>query len=302
MNKTIYLVDAYAHIYRGYHAVPPLNDAAGRPSNALFAMGRFLMTLEKELKPEFGAFVFDKGPPAKRLALHPEYKAHRPPMPDELKSQVGPIRELVAAAGWKILEREGSEADDIIAAAAVTLAPSEVMVVSNDKDLSQIVDDRVKLLVTLPKGGGKFLLRGLAEVKEKFGVGPEQIVDYLAMVGDSSDNIPGVPGIGPKTAATLLQEHGSLDRVLADLGLVKQAKVREKLAAANDILALNRQLISLDLSLVSEAWAEPEKLRLGSPDTAALLGIADSYNLKSLASELSNAFSRGLGQGVFEFS
>ena len=120
MDNTIYLVDAYAHIYRGYYAIRALSTSEGKPTNAIYAMGRFLLTLEKEYTPDMGAFVFDLGAPVKRLEIAPDYKANRPSMPDDMRLQIAPIREMIKAAGWNLLEKEGNEADDILAALAAS--------------------------------------------------------------------------------------------------------------------------------------------------------------------------------------
>jgi len=281
MSKEIYLIDAYARIYRGYHALPPMSDSKGRPTGALFAMGKFLLGFEDEYHPDFGAVVYDLGEPKARTEVLPEYKANRAPMPDELREQLGAIRDMVAAFGYPILEIEGREADDVLAALASEFTDFEVRIVSSDKDLAQVVDGRVAMLVPDRKGGG-MSLRGIREVEEKFGVTPDKVVDYLALIGDSSDNIPGVPGVGAKTAASLLNEFGSIDGIYANLERVKREKVRDALRESEGIVRRNVGLVRLDRSLPDDSWRDPEMLRRRLPDWNALLEMAGDYDLKSL--------------------
>ena len=213
MAAPLLLIDSYSQIYRGYYAIRGLSTAQGTPTNAVFAMTKLLLKFRDEYEGYDGAFVFDKGRPAQRMLLAPAYKANRPPMPEELKLQMPVIRELAAAFGWPLLEEPEYEADDLIAAFARSAAGA-VLIVSSDKDLSQLVTEQVKMLVPARKNG--FELRDAEKVREKFAVPPELIVDYLALLGDSSDNIPGVPGVGPKTAAAILNSCGPAEKWLDD--------------------------------------------------------------------------------------
>lgn len=190
MAAPLLLIDSYSQIYRGYYAIRALTTAQGIPSNAVFAMTKLLMKLKEEYEGYEGAFVFDKGRPAQRMALAPAYKANRPPMPDDLRSQLEIIRDMIHAFGWNIIEWDGAEADDLIAAAAANFTDRKVLIVSSDKDISQVIDERVEMLVPDHDGKG-FTRRGIEETIAKFGVKPSAIVDYLALIGDSSDNIPG---------------------------------------------------------------------------------------------------------------
>ena len=204
MQGTIMLVDAYAQIYRGFYALPLMSNSQGEYSNAIFAFLRFLLSLEKYHAPDYGAVVFDLGKPTDRLKILPEYKANRSPMPDELRSQLPVIREVVEAFGYPLLECEGREADDLLAAIAAQFADFNVKIISADKDIAQVIDERVEMLI--PGGKKGLQKRGVEEVIEKFDVKPEQVVDYLSMIGDASDNIIGVAGVGPKTAAKLINQ------------------------------------------------------------------------------------------------
>ena len=300
MNNTIYLIDAYAHIYRGYHAIPLLSTTTGKPSNALLAMGKFLLSIEKDLTPEYGAFVFDKGPPVDRLRILPEYKATRPSMPEELKAQIIPLRKMVKAFGWNLIEKEGFEADDVIATLACKFAESKVNIISNDKDISQIIDDRITMLVTSPGQKG-FEIRNVKTVEEKIAVRPSQIIDYLSLVGDAADNIQGIQGVGPKTAAKLLKEYGCLDNIIASVEQIPNKILREKIKKSSETLKKNVRLITLDKNITLEGVDAKENLLINSPDLDALVSIAEEYELKSLISDLKKLPAKGQTQGEFGF-
>ena len=239
MKKKLLLVDAFSQVFRGYFAVRALSTAAGVPTNAVFAMTKLLMKLQQDYGDHDGAFVFDKGKCTARLALAPAYKANRPPMPEELRVQMEPIRNMIRAFGWPIVESEGYEADDLIGAAATADAEREVLILSSDKDLSQLINERVKMLVPDRDGKGR-LVRDIEATREKFGVPPEGIVDYLSLIGDSSDNIPGVEGVGPKTAASLITQFGSIEAMLANPEKIAKENLRAKIVAARETLELNR--------------------------------------------------------------
>ncbi len=291
MNNTIYLVDAYAHIYRCFHAVTPLTAKDGTPSNAIFGMARFLVTLEKEFSPNAGAFVFDKGKSVDRLKIAPDYKANRPPTPESMKPQIEPIREMIRAAGWHIIEKEGFEADDIIGTLANKFNNFNVKIISNDKDISQVISERVEMLITLPKIKG-FYLRNAKKVKEKFGVSPTQIVDYLSMLGDSSDNIKGILGIGEVTASKLLQEHESIANMLANPHLIKNEKLREKISSNKELLERNIAMITLNTSIELDDSSIVEKLALKLPDVEYIIELTEKYSLKSLTNEFIKIFNK----------
>ena len=278
----VILVDGYGQIYRSFYAIRELTGPNGEPTNALYGLVRFLLSLDGALPHDFGAFVLDKGKPRHRLELLPEYKAQRPPMPDALRRQIAPIRSWVLALGWPIIEEDGFEADDLIAAVVAARGGAEVLIVSHDKDLGQLVGPGVCLLQPGPKGA---LARwGRAEIMEKFGVPPEQIRDYLALVGDTVDNIPGVSGVGPKTAVTLLQRFGSVEGILAQVEQIERPAVRDAIATSRDLLQRNRRLVALDETL-PPAWQGADSLRRRQPDWDALIGLARQVGFKSVISE-----------------
>ncbi len=286
MDTPILLVDAYSQIYRAYYAVRELTDAQGRPSNAIFAFSRFLLKLDKELPTEMGAFVADKEKCAFRLEIAPDYKANRAPMPDDLKAQTPVIFELIDAFGWNNIELPTFEADDLIAAIAADVGDREFRVITPDKDMSQIVDERVKLLVP-DRTGSSFECRGPAEIVKKFDVAPEQIIDYLALIGDTSDNVPGIAGVGPKTAANLLKQFGSITAMMERTAEIKNDKLREKIAEAGELLQKNIRLITLKTDLPEFPWRpSSERLKRRAPDWKRIVEIATDYNLRSVVREI----------------
>ncbi|MBN1141863.1 MAG: DNA polymerase I, partial [Deltaproteobacteria bacterium] len=253
-----YLIDGSSYIYRAFYALPHLSTREGLPTNAVYGFVTMLLKVIREEKPDRLAVVFDARGPSFRKELYPEYKANRKRMPEELVPQIPLIKEAVRVFNLAAVEKEGYEADDLIATLAERLVKEghEVTVVSGDKDLMQIVSDRVRMLDTMK---GKVF--GPAEVAERFGGGPEQVVEVLALAGDSSDNVPGVPGIGEKTARELIAEFGDLERLLASLDRVKGAKRRENLEQFADQARLSRRLVTLvrDVPLDLDAAAfEPK--------------------------------------------
>ena len=281
MKKKLLLVDAFSQVFRGYFAVRALSTASGVPTNAVFAMTKLLMKLQQDYGDHDGAFVFDKGKCTARLALAPAYKANRPPMPEDLRVQMEPIRNMIRAFGWPIVESEGYEADDLIGAAATADAEREVLILSSDKDLSQLINDHVKMLVPDRDGKG-LLIRDIEATREKFGVPPEGIVDYLSLIGDSSDNIPGVEGVGPKTAASLITQFGSIEAMLAAPEKIAKENLRAKITAARETLELNRKLILLNFA----APLEGASFTKAEPDYGKIRELAGQAELKSILKEL----------------
>lgn len=295
-TSSLVLVDAYAQIYRCFFAIRGLTNSRGEPTNALFGIARFLLQLESNLPGQYGAFVFDKGKPEQRLTVLPAYKATRPPQPDDMRSQIPLIREWVQASGWHVLEEEGWEADDVIAAAVAHRGERTAYIVSSDKDLAQLVSGSVFL--TVPRKKGVLEVMGPDEVKASYGVPPEAIGDYLALLGDSSDNIPGVPGVGPKTAVGLLEQFGSIDALMDDLDAVPRASLREKLENARDILDRNRQLVVLKSDL-PPSWPGLSALERKEPDWDTLLRLARDNGFKSLIKGIAEARDRSRSPTLF---
>jgi len=282
----LFLIDAYSQIYRGFYAVRGLTNSKGEPSNAVFAIAKLtfaIADLGNSGGP--GAFVFDRGKSAKRIAILPEYKANRPPMPEELAFQLPQIRAWILASGWPIVEKESCEADDLIALAVKSRPDSNFRIISSDKDLAQLVNEKVRMLVPDRKGGG-FESWGRDDVIKKFGVPPEKIPDYLSLTGDSSDNIPGVDGVGPVTASKLLSSFSGIEEMLSEPDKIEPEKLRAKISSSAEILRRNLLLTSL----LEEA---PEADRLSAahferrpPCWEELEKIADYFGMQSILKEI----------------
>jgi DNA polymerase I len=247
------LVDGFNLAYRGFFAIPELGRADGFPTNAVHGWVKALWRLADQEKPDRTLVFFDLGGAQDRLALHPEYKAHREEMPEALSRQIPVIKELTRAMGLGGVELDGVESDDLLASYACALAArgDEVLVVSSDKDFAQIVGDRITMLLPPPTANPKLGWRRMdrAAVIEKFGVPPSQIAEYLALVGDTSDNIPGIGGVGPKTASKWLAQYGSLEGVIGAAGSLAPERFREAVAASGDLLRRNLKLTTLNLAL-----------------------------------------------------
>src|SRR4051794_27091789 len=244
----VFLVDGSSYIFRAYHALPPLNRKSdGLQVNAVLGFCNMLWKLLRDMKPEEQpthlAVIFDKAERTFRNELYKDYKAHRPDAPDDLIPQFPLIREAVRAFDIPCLEMLGFEADDLIATYArqACAVGADVTIVSSDKDLMQLVNDCVIMYDTM-----KDKKIGVAEVIEKFGVPPEKVIEVQALIGDSSDNVPGVPGIGVKTAAQLIGEFGDLETLLSRAGEIKQQKRRESLIEHAEKARLSKKLVTLD--------------------------------------------------------
>jgi DNA polymerase I len=273
------LIDGSGYLYRAFHALPPLTNRAGEPTGALFGVVNMLRATLKA-KPDFVAFVVDASGPTFRDELFADYKAHRPPMPVELHAQVEPMLALVGALGFPILRIEGVEADDVIGTLATQAAAggTDVVISTGDKDLAQLVGPYVSLVNTMSNS-----TLDEAGVVAKFGVRADQIADYLALMGDSVDNIPGVAKCGPKTAAKWLQEHGSLQAVVANADKIG-GKIGENLRAALAQLPLSRKLTEVKID-VPLTMAHTE-LTPRDPDLAALRELYTRYEFNAALRDL----------------
>ena len=279
----IILIDAYGQIYRSFFAVPHLTNPKGEPVNALYGMVRFLLNLEETLEGKFGAAAFDLGKCQRRCELLPEYKAQRPPMPADLRRQIEPIKVWLQALGWPLLLEEGREADDLIAAVVARRENLPVAIISYDKDLSQLINEKVEIIT--PEKKGQWSSCNRETVTQKFGIGPELVADYLALVGDSSDNIPGLPGVGPKTASKLLQQFGGLEEIYRNLSQVTPLSLQEKLSTSRELLQRNRELVRLDSTLPA-GWQGLDSLRRREPDWALLCRLAAEQGFQSILNTL----------------
>jgi DNA polymerase-1 len=274
------LVDGSSYLYRAFHALPAFSNSRGEPTGAVFGVLNMLLKFVKEYGPKCIAVVFDASGKTFRDELFTEYKANRPAMPDDLRSQIEPLLAIIRAQGLPLLRVPGVEADDVIGTLAVRAAQAgkQVLISTGDKDMAQLVNGSITLINTMSNS-----VLDRAGVKAKFDVYPEQIVDYLALVGDSSDNIPGIEKVGPKTAAKFLNQYGTLDGLIANMGEVT-GKVGENLRAGLATLELSRKLATIRTDC--ELPGTLEELTPAEPDVAALRELYSRYELRSLLRQL----------------
>lgn len=294
------LIDVYALVYRAFFALPPLSTSSGRPINAAYGFQRMMHRMLNEEKPTHVVACFDAGIPAERFTLVPEYKAQRPQMPDDLRPQFEIVRQILNAYGIPIIEVEGEEADDCIAT-IVTLAGERQLdctVISGDLDLLQLVSPHVTALVTR-RGISEMARYDEAAVRERYGLAPEQLPDFRGLKGDPSDNLPGVPGVGEKTAARLIAEFGSLDALLANVGSVTPKRIGDLLREHADKARACREVSTAKRDLAIEAdW---EAWRYHEPSPEKLAELFRELEFKSLLSKVATpAFGSIAGSGQIE--
>jgi DNA polymerase I len=285
MSRSLYIVDGHSHIFRAYHAVGYLSTSRGIPSHAVLILSTMLWKLFREEKPDYLAIALDPPGPTFRDTLFTEYKATRTAMPDDLARQLPYVRRLFEALRTPTLEVPGYEADDVIATIveqALKLEDLDIVIVTGDKDLLQLVGPRVRVLSVLGRTGER-VVYDEAKVRERWGVAPGQIADVLALMGDSIDNIPGVKGVGEKTAVKLVDQFGSVERLYENLTLV-QGKLRETLAVSRKQALLSRELATVSRS-VPLAF-ELESHRLGEPDWPKLRALWMEMEFSRLVKEL----------------
>lgn len=276
----VYLIDSHSLLYQVFHAVPMMTGPAGQPTNAIFGFGNDMNRLRKR-NPEYLICVFDPKGPTFRDELYDQYKAHRSPMPDDLYGQLTGIRTLLKAMRIPAVEVPGFEADDVLATLAVAFAEKghEVAICTSDKDCRQLITDKIHLY-----NARKDMIFGEKELLDDWGIAPNQVVDLLTLTGDSVDNVPGIPGIGVKTAAKLLQEHQTLESILAALPTMKKSKLKENLETHQGILELSRKLVTLDTHVTLDIHWDEWKLQ--EPDAKALLGVYQDNGFNRFAVEL----------------
>ncbi len=267
-NKRLFLVDGNSILYRSYYAIQRLSNSRGFPTNAVYGFINTLRKLLAEAKPAYLGVVFDTGRPTVRHKAFKAYKAQRKPMPDDLIVQVPVLKEVLRAMRIPCLEYEDYEADDVLGSLAVRAARAKIpaVVVSTDKDLLQLVNDCVTVY-----NPSKELWLDEPGVRNFFGVAPVQVVDVLSLWGDPSDNIPGVPGVGEKTAKNLINEFGSLDNLLQNLARVKNPRIVRAIEENRDKLEMSRQLVTIEKGL--DVPLDLEKFAVSEPDREALLPL-----------------------------
>lgn len=283
------LVDGSSYLYRAYHAFPPLTNSQGEPTGAMYGVLNMLRSLIIQYKPSHVAVVFDAKGKTFRDELYEEYKSNRPPMPDDLREQIAPLHEMVQAMGLPLLSISGVEADDVIGTLALKAAADgrDVLISTGDKDMAQLVTPKITLINTMTN-----VILGPDEVKEKYGVPPELIIDFLALMGDSSDNIPGVPGVGEKTALGLLQGLGSLDDIYQQLDNIATLSFRgaktlgAKMAEHEKVAKLSYKLATIKTDV--ELDKTFDDLVVNEPNLDQLLDMFTRYEFKRWISDLQN--------------
>ncbi len=245
------LIDGHYYLYRSFFAIRGLTNSRGEPTNAIFGFTKALRRMLADVRPDRAAVIWDRGVPARRSELQPAYKQQRPPMPDDMRAQEGLMQDLVPLLGVASLSLPDTEADDLIASYAVQ-HPGETIIATNDKDILQLVNERVRIYSTNKTDlmeKETFALLGTDAVRAKWGVEPGQIADVLALTGDASDNIPGVDGVGQKTAAALVRQFGTVESLLERTGEIASERTREKILSQRQRVIDNRQMVALDLDL-----------------------------------------------------
>ncbi|MGB2578900.1 DNA polymerase-1 [Elusimicrobium simillimum] len=282
-RKTVYIVDAHNFLHRNYHALPKLSNSQGLEVGALYGFARWLLKLKQDKNAQYAAVCFDSaGGSTKRKALFADYKAHRKKPDDALITQLGLARELVEKMGFKVYAESGIEADDIIGYVAkqTEAENGDAVIATSDKDSYQLLNEHIKLW---PQGSAKEPLRGPEYVKEKFGVEQKYLTDYLAIVGDSSDNVPGIAGLGPKTAADLINTFGSLENIIASAEennpQIKPA-AQKKILASKDVALLSKELVTLDETLTIPFKIEDTAVT--APDAKVLADLFAKYEFKNM--------------------
>lgn len=280
--KPVILIDGSSYLFRAFHALPPLTTAMGEPTGAIYGVANMIRSLLKEYKPDYVAVIFDAKGKNFRHTLYPDYKAHRPPMPAELGQQIPLLYELLQAMGLPLLIIDGVEADDVIGTLAHQIRDrgQEVLISTGDKDLAQLVDGHIRLINTMNNHH-----LDVPGVVDKFGVPPERIIDYLALIGDSSDNVPGIPKVGPKTAVKWLTQYGNVDSIIRHADEIG-GKVGENLRANLEQLQLSRQLVTLDCDLSLDTGLD--ELRPQAANNGVLRELYTRLEFKRWFAELDN--------------
>src|SRR3989338_8106943 len=289
MKGRLLLIDGQSFCYRAFYAIRELTNSKGQPTNAIYGFITMLRKLLREEAPDYAAICFDRKEPTFRLKRYEAYKAHRKPMPDDLIEQMPHIKEFIHACRIPIFEQPGYEADDLLGTIAKKGEKEglEVLIVTGDKDALQLVDDRVKILNTY-----KEEILDRKHVKERFGgLGPERVVDVMSLAGDASDNIPGVPGIGEKTAVELIREYGSLDELYKNLDRIKGAARKKALEENEQIARLSKDLATIDCYVPLEI--DFEKMKVKSPDEERLAELFKHFEFRSFLKELTPAGETG---------
>lgn len=293
------LIDGHYYCYRSFYAIRDLKNSRGEATNAIYGFVKTIRKMLKDLRPDLAAVLWDQGLPLRRTELQPEYKATRTETPPDLRPQIDALIDMVPIFGLKSIGTPNTEADDLIATYATVARArgDEVILATNDKDLFQLVDEKCFVYSTnktdLPDPKAPHALLDAAKVQEKWGVAPTLIGDVLALIGDSVDNIPGVPGIGPKTAVSLLQQFGNLDGLLKNLSSVSAKRARESLTASTALIAANREMVRLDCDLALPVALDDLRVE---PRWAEMIAAMEACEFRGLTAEVrADAAAAGFG-------
>ena len=276
-DKIVYLIDGTAYIHRAYHAIRGLTNSKGLPTNAVFGFTRMLLKLMQDRQPHYAAMVFDSKGPTFRHEMYTPYKANRPPMPEDMAVQIPYIKEVVAAFNLPVIEMSGFEADDLIGTLARMAEKGgySVVMVTGDKDFRQLITDRASIWDPM-----KDSAMDIHHIRQTYGIEPVQMIDVQGLSGDTADNIPGVPGIGPKTALDLIKQFGSMDALYAGLDTITRKKQRANLEKYKDQAFLSRRLVTLDTSV--PLTADPDQFEVVAPDTHKLGELFKTLEFRQL--------------------
>ena len=281
-EKTVYLIDGTAYIYRAYHAIRSLSNSKGLPTNAIFGFTRILIKLVEDRNPQYAAMFFDSKGPTFRHEIYPEYKANRPPMPEDLAVQIPYIKNVTAAYNLPIIEIQGFEADDLIGTYA-RMAERDgfsVVMVTGDKDFMQLVSDNVVIWDPM-----KEKTINIQTIREDFGIEPNQMINVMGLSGDSADNIPGVPGIGQKTALDLIKTYGDMEHLYREVESITKKKQRENLITYKEQALLSKELVTIDTQ--TPMSVEIEGFSFQAPDTGALSELFQTFEFRQLQQSVS---------------
>jgi 5'-3' exonuclease len=281
------LIDGHYYLYRSFFAIRGLTNSRGEPTNAIYGFLKAMRKMVADLKPDLGAVLWDRGLPDRRTSLQSGYKQHRPEMPLEMRSQETWLQEKLPLTGFSSLSAPNTEADDLIASYTCKAVADghNVIIATNDKDILQLTSEHVAIYSTAKADAGTngFALLGPREIREKWGVEPSQIPEILALTGDTSDNIPGVPGVGAKTAAQLIRSYQTVENLLHQLDTVQPEKLRERLLSASDLIRANRRMVALDEDLLLPKAVDDLKI---VPQYDPLIAALQECEFKTLLKEI----------------
>lgn len=291
--KRLVLIDGHAILYRAFHALPPLNTQKGELVNAIYGFVSMLLRVIEDLKPGYVAVCFDLPKPTFRNKLFKDYQSTRPKMDEGLAGQIKRMHGVLNTMQIPIFEKEGYEADDLLGTIAKKIKADEVLIVTGDRDLMQLVDDKIKLYMPL-KGLSESKIYGAKEVKEKLGVDPKEVIEYKALVGDQSDNYPGVPGIGPMTAIRLIEKYKNIENLYKHIDAIQNANIKKKLEKGKESANISKKLATIDIHAPLDV--DIDKCKLHDLNTMELMELFDALGFRSLIGRLNSQTTENIKQ------